>query len=378
MRKPTLALPLAALALSTAVRAGHEFPVYPGYYPHEIRIETVAPQEAGRKLGEAKIHAYIGADPRFDGKPPESVRAIESLGSLVLIRVNPESPRAADRASACALTQTLLHALALRKTELVFHPYPVTPFNGDYLQYADLADAAKARALQAPPRAVASPRVRAEGAAAQGLVRPDWRARGAAWDAAVEEVSAADVAASATRAMNGWITPPQARTGWLQATLLLAETSDDAGARARADAARNRLLAADYRGAAQRIDLERELVTAVTDTCRVRVAGYTLKREWINVEYSAGIENIGFDAIHGLESPLFIRTVKLKDFPWNGWLALGTASRPTAAWNPVAGFTDGFGRLAWSALADPALLAVPNNAIWMLNRASDVRPGPSP
>ena len=29
------------------------------------------------------------------------------------------------------------------------------------------------------------------------------------------------------------------------------------------------------------------------------VAGYTVKREYVNVEYSAGIENIGYDAIDG-------------------------------------------------------------------------------
>jgi hypothetical protein len=35
-----------------------------------------------------------------------------------------------------------------------------------------------------------------------------------------------------------------------------------------------------------------------------------------------------------------LRTVKLKDFPWNGWLQLGLQPHPSAAWNPVGGFTD--------------------------------------
>jgi hypothetical protein len=103
------------------------------------------------------------------------------------------------------------------------------------------------------------------------------------------------------------------------------------------------------------------------------VAGYTVKREYISAEYSAGIENIGFDSIAGLNSPLFIRTVKLKDFPWNGWLSLGIDTQPVAAWNPIAGFSDPFGRLMWSALGDPALLPSPNGAGWILNRISDVR-----
>ena len=51
---------------------------------------------------------------------------------------------------------------------------------------------------------------------------------------------------------------------------------------------------------------------------------------------------------------MFLRTVKLKDFPWNGWLQLGLDARPSAAWNPIGGFTDEFGRLMWFAVGDPA------------------------
>ena len=73
---------------------------------------------------------------------------------------------------------------------------------------------------------------------------------------------------------------------------------------------------------------------------------------------------------------MFLRTVKLKDFPWNGWLQLGVPERAGAAWNPVAGFTDPFGRLMWSAIADPAAIPSPNDATWMLNRISDVEASP--
>jgi hypothetical protein len=105
------------------------------------------------------------------------------------------------------------------------------------------------------------------------------------------------------------------------------------------------------------------------------VAGYRLRREFINVEFSAGVENIGFDALDGLNSANFIRTVKLKDFPWNGWLSLGVSGEPQAAWNPIAGFSDPFGRLLWFALADPAAIPSPYDDAWMLNRISDIQSG---
>ena len=60
------------------------------------------------------------------------------------------------------------------------------------------------------------------------------------------------------------------------------------------------------------------------------------------------------------------------------WLWLGVYTRSTAVCNPIVGFTDGFGRLTWSALSDPALLPSPNDAGWMLNRISDVQATPGP
>jgi hypothetical protein len=88
------------------------------------------------------------------------------------------------------------------------------------------------------------------------------------------------------------------------------------------------------------------------------------------VDYSGGVENAAYDAQAGLGSAIFPRTVKLKDFPWNGWLTVGVAERPSAAWNPVAGFTDPGGRLLWLALGDPAFFPSPHGAGWVPNRVT--------
>ena len=67
--------------------------------------------------------------------------------------------------------------------------------------------------------------------------------------------------------------------------------------------------------------------------------------------------------------------MKLKDFPWNGWLALGIDGKPAAAWNPIGGMTDPFGRLLGFTVGDPALLPSPYESGWMLNRIADLPPG---
>ena len=362
------------LALVVAVvpvaRSGHELPIYPSYYPHEIEITTVSPPRAADLLVSGKLHAYVGRLAEPAGAPPGSIRAVESLGAFLIVRVNPESPLA--RESACAVAQAVI--AHLDASGFLLHPYPVTPWHGDYLHHADLAEAAKARYLRVAGAPITAPlKVRAVGDAARRAVRPDWIAHGSDWDAELNEVDAADLVASATLAMNGWIGPDWLRTGWFHAELLLGDAAGDQ--RERADTAFRRLTTRDYDTLVARINDERQLITALTAGCRKVVAGYTVKREYYNAEFSAGIENVGHDALAGLHSPMFIRTVKLKDFPWNGWLALGIDAPPAAAWNPIAGMNDPFGRLMWFALGDPALLPSPYDAGWMLNRIADVRPG---
>jgi hypothetical protein len=361
--------------MATVARGGHELPVYPSYYPHEIAIETVAPKRAEGLLRESKIHAYLGDAPNISRDPPTSMRAVETLGGFVTVRINPLSPSAKSEASACAAIETVARDIA-GKGLIVFYPYPVTPFHGDYIYHVDLADAAKTRFLRASAensgQSIVNLHVKADARLAS-LVRSAWRADGPDWDVAIDEVSATDLMTSARTSLNGWLGPPWVKSGWFHAALILADAVEDADRKQLADAALERLEAGDYRDAVEQGNLQRELVTVLIGNCRKVVVGYTVKRQYVSVEFTDGIENIGFDSIDGINSPMFIRTVKLKNFPWNGWLVLGIDSTPNAAWNPIAGFSDGFGRLLWSAVGDPALLIAPYDSGWMINRISEVR-----
>ena len=362
----------AAVIFVTPARSGHESPVYPSFYPQEIELMTAAPDRAADLLLAGKIQAYIGNVPRFAGAPPNSIDSIESLGSLVVVRINP----ARDERSACTIADTLVRDLADRARDMVVHPYPVTPFNGDYLHYVDLAESAKARFLASGtgPSPDVRLKVRARGGLAGSVVRDAWRTQDSDWDAEVVEVGAADLIAGASVTINGWSGPAWLRAGWFQAYLLLGGLTTDED-RGEVSPVVERLKNAAYSGAVERINLERTLVSTLAASCRARVAGYAVKREYFNTAFTAGIENVSYDSVTGFNAPMFIRTVKLKDFPWNGWLTLGIDASPEAAWNPIAGFTDNFGRLMWSAVGDPASIPSPNEAAWMLNRISDVQAG---
>ena len=145
----------------------------------------------------------------------------------------------------------------------------------------------------------------------------------------------------------------------------------------RADRLYDRLMHDEFSDAAEQINLERDLVAALTGGCERAIIGYRLRGDFYSDDFSNGIENLLINSQAGFNTPVFVRTVKLKDFPWNGWLRLGIDGRPAAAWNPVAGFTDAAGRLVWSAVGDNAFLPVPYNSRWVANRV-EIRPGDGP
>jgi hypothetical protein len=368
-----LLLTVAALLLAPLARSGHELPVYPSYYPHEIEIAALEPHEAGELLARGKLHAYVGGTPSIGGPLPKDIASAPSLGSWLVVKLNPNSALAKEATSACAIVGAVVQELERKGGDVVAHPYPVTPLHGDYLHHIDLAEAAKAR-LGGSARG--SLKLRAEGVLAKGLVRPEWRAEKGDWDAVILEVDAGRVVASSTTLLNGWMGPRWVRSGWFHAYRVLADTIIEPEMRRRVDADVTRLQAGEVADAAERANLERDLVRRLTIGCRGTVAGYTVKRELYSASFSDGIENIAYDALEGLNSPMFIRTVKLKDFPWNGWLKLGIRASPQSAWNPVGGFTDNFGLLMWSAVGDPAAMPSSYDHGWVLNRISEVEASP--
>jgi hypothetical protein len=356
----------AVLALAFPARAGHELPFYPSYYPQEIRLEAMEPAAAAAPLRAGTLHAYLGADPFAGGRLPPSVRAVESLGSLVTVTVNPAAPAARSRDARCELLGRALRGLQ-PAPPFVAHPYPVTPYHPDFLEHWDLAQARRAEMAAVKPTPGSPPRLRARSALARRLAGAAAVADGQPWDVQVDETDAAGLGATA---WNGWLGPPWVKHGWYQAYTLLAPAVTTPAARANVETLHQRLTTGAPADAAEAAELGRRLVGELVGGCERAVAGYTVRREAYSSEFSQGIENVARDSQQGLDSHVFVRTAKLKDFPWNGWLRVAAPGRPQAAWNPLGGFTDAAGRLVWAALGDPAMLPAPAAGDWLGNRVT--------
>jgi hypothetical protein len=359
----SLLLLLAALA--SRADAGHEIPYYPSFYPQEIALTVAEPTAAPRLFAKNAIHAYLG--PLAAPKGAE-LAWTESFRAYVVLTFNPASRAFADARERCAAASRLAPALATSKGEYVVYPYPVTPWHEDYAHHADLVEAVRARAATAG----AIPRLRVAPSVTGLAPGPAWRPADGEWDAALEEVPLDQLLRGEATRLDGWMGPPWFKQGWFHAHALSARAVTEPGARSAVEETYARRVRGDYASATERLNLERRLVSLVIRGCERMPLGYALRREAVSDTYSEGVENVGFDTQWGLASGVFFRTVKLKDFPWNGWLRVATATRPAAAWNPVGGFTDGTGGIMWSILADAAVLPEPYGVGWLPNRVRAV------
>jgi hypothetical protein len=355
-RAACVALACGLIAAGGRGGAGHQVGHYPSYYPDEIRIDVVDPTAAAKGLGDETLHAYVGTSPNFTTPVPEYVKSVKSLGSFLVLSVHGASAHSAG--ARCAAVRGVLATISKKKTaDFVFHPYPVTPYHADYLHHLDLIEAARG-AVDDGTSTAKPMQVDAKGKLAEAIIRS--RSGVGGGDASLEAVPVDDLIAGAGG-------PPWVREGWFQAHRLLAPGLD-AGEREAVYRDYEQLVRGRARSFAEHTELERRLVIALSKSCRRVVVGYAVKEEYFHEKYPEGIENIAYDALSGFNSAVFIRTVKLKDYPWNGKLHLGVRDRSEAAWNPVAGFADATGRLIWSAISDPAMIPFPFNASWMPNR----------
>jgi hypothetical protein len=371
VRRATLAAVLCVFGGAAAL-AGHSLGHYPSYYPDAIRIDTIDPATAAGSLADGTLQAYVGAMPAFEGRVPDHVAPVTSLGSFLVLALDRAAPSFTSADRRCAAARGILAALREAKAVgFVFHPYPVTPYHADYVHHLDLVETARSALNGGDIGIPAALTVHAEGPVAEAIVQERWALGTDDADVALIEVPVDELIADAATPLNDGSGPPWVKEGWFQADRLLRRPAAAGGQpsvdRSSQDYAR--LMRGEVLDLAERANLERRLVSALTGGCERMVAGYVVRQEYVNGRFADGIENIAYDSQSGLNAPVFIRTVKLKAYPWNGALHLGVPARAEAAWNPVAGFTDASGRLIWSAVADPAMIPFPFNASWIPNRS---------
>ena len=364
-----LALLLAIFLVLVPARADHIVEFLPSYYSHQIRIDAIDTGSAAKRLTNNSIHAYLGGDP-FGTKPaPATLGHIDSLRSYLVVTFNPAF---GDRHARCAAGSALIKWLSTKTGDYIFHPYPVTPYHSDYFQHLDLVEPLKTQYQTAPSESESRLgfKVLVKGKLAQTLPNSLTPGSDKDWVAAIEEIDN-DKLLHSSPIGNVWLEWPWIKEGWFSSYLLFSGMLRDPTEKSVAEAIQQRLVTGSYEGKVEQANLARKLISTLVAGCERMVIGYTVKSEYFNSsDYGGGVENVAFDSLAGLNSPIFLRAVKLKDFLWNGWLRVGVAGKMGAAWNPVGGFDDAPGRIIWAAIGDPAQISHPYNSTWIPNRVA--------
>jgi hypothetical protein len=353
--------------------AGHESAFYPSFYPQDIAIQAVGPQAAGALLQKDALHVYVGANP-FGGRPlPGEMGAPTSFHSFLVVTFNPAAAPARDATARCTAARHLVESARGIEEGVARAPYPVTPYHPDYLDHFDRIQSWQRAPYGVPVQRAADLRLRlkALGGMAERVARAYGPPADREWDATLEEVEGARLVSPPAVGLHGWLGPPWMKEGWYQAYHLLSGAVRDTARRERIQKTYRQLVDGDFANATDQVNLQRTLVALLTQGCERAVLGYTVRRTVFNDHYSGGVEHVTLDSLAGALSSILIRTVKLKDFPWNGFLKLGVEASPGAtAWNPVGGFTDPMGRLTWFAAGDPAMFPAPASGSWVANRVT--------
>ena len=169
-------------------RSGHEQPVYPSYYPHEIEIAAVDAASGGRP-------AARGQAARLCRRRP-ALRRGAAERSAPSSRWAPSWSSGSTRARRLPGTRLGLRRVGAIVREMAaraetWSPIPIRsrPCTATICTMPTWRRPPGTRfwAAARPPSRL---KVRAEGASGADLVRPEWRTEGADWDAAIDEVGA--------------------------------------------------------------------------------------------------------------------------------------------------------------------------------------------
>ena len=160
----------------------------------------------------------------------------------------------------------------------VAHPYPVTPWHGDYLHPCRSGGGGARAACRQRRRAICRGRPQGEGERCAGeaprAARVARRWRG--WDVAIERNWRHRTCSSPSAPIvNGWLGPRWTRSGWFHAHRLLSGCLSEPQHKAARGRRSRAAQSGEIEDTVERANLERDLVGALTAGCRAVVAGYT-------------------------------------------------------------------------------------------------------
>ena len=322
-----------------ASQAGHEVSYYPSFYPQEIRLEPLDPQAAAARIPEQDRSAQPLCRRQRRASTPRS-RASEV--GLIACRLHRGVVSPRRKAATVAAPRSPRRP---RRGRLTGHRRP--PLSGLRPTMPTISPTPTARS---PCRAPAAPP--------------------APHDVEIEEIPVNDLLRKSGAGAGIWLAPPWTKEGWFQAYRVLRAASATGASAERADALYERRLPGRFKDAAERLDMQRALVAGWRG-CERGIVGYRLRRECLQRRLLQRVENIASDS-----QPDSTRRRgphhEAQGLPLERLAARRHRGAATAAWNPVAGFSDETAGWCGRSWATMPICRSPYNSRWVQNRVEIV------
>ena len=300
----------ALLAAAPAAEAGHEVPYYPSFYPQEIRIEPLDPAAAAPGIRQTTAPLTPISGPARASTAGAGLRQVGRIARRASHGgVNPSVARE-PRCALSGARRTPRRRVA-KEPDTVAHPYPITPYHADYLGHVDRVPASPPAGCRSDGARDLRREIADREAWSTALIRRLGHPRGGAVG---EVLRAAGVGIMAGR--TAW-----AKEGWFQAYHLLRPAVGERGS----GRARRRALRAAAAWRLQGPGRAAQSRARAGGGARPKVASAASSAIGCGASSSATTSPTASRTSPSTRSPgstrpIVVRTVKLKDFPWNGWL----------------------------------------------------------
>lgn len=358
--------------------AGHENVQYQSYYPHEIRFLQVDNLDSALKLmrntttsGRVQgLHLYMEMSKKEEVSGITSVKFLEQITKIYYLKFSEFNQHLKNKTLRTALSYGCINRVELAK-EMKTNPLfiPLLPQHRETSYVKDFEEMLKTVNCGNVSHKLGNLKVGftpAEEAVAEKIVGQIKHNAGSninvekvrdsdAWDILVAGVDVPGYVFSKLKYINGVFYGTDSFDGitFIRDLFLAGKNITEQRIKNEADLfLYTRLLVSDW-----------------YENSFTHPLMYDLQYYVYNDDYDEGLHNMAWSPLVGfLEPSAFFRTVKIKLFPWNGWLLVGSPSVDKCRFNPflVPGDATCYG--LWSVLSDPAFVLNPYNLTFEPNR----------
>lgn len=381
---------LTFLLLVNVVYGGHELILYPSFYPHELRFFRVENAEDASQLiaqtsttGTVKgLHLYLAPlKPAAKRLNNTKINFIQEVDRLYYLVINLDKRPWNNSAVADLLMNSISRDSVAAKLNGQPVYLPILSYQGDYIYVADISESLRMKSFSIDSSELRKLKITAIKLSVQEVEEEAVEAVASElgklgnvsvvkdgaddWDFKLSSISLNNFFQKNTVWANGIYFDLDAYQGYSLAAAIYRQSVNMSS---EPQSIYNKILYGRYSNEFEKMLLVRQLVRWGIKHGGIIPLFITYRHYMFNDDWDEGIYNMAVNPLTGISTDVFYRTVKLKLFPWNGWLLIGHNDTEDCSYNPFMFEKTLYCRAILMLVSDSAFIHQPYNGSWEVNR----------